>query len=116
VIDKPPPAVALVGGRRVWWTAVRRRSARVLVVMVPIVIASAWALTRISAHDWLKYLLAPPFTITYVVCMASLAGLVFGRPLRELDTAWNQMAGWRRGLPGLVSVRSRSCCSPVLAA
>jgi len=99
---KPPPAVVLVDGRRVWWTAVRRRSAIVIAVMVPVVIASAWALTRIGAHMWVKYLLAAPFAIAYIACIASIAGFVLGRPLGELDAAWNEMAGWRRGVLGLV--------------
>ncbi|HEV7555772.1 MAG TPA: hypothetical protein VGO00_09975 [Kofleriaceae bacterium] len=101
-IEAPPRAVVLVDGKRVWWTAVRKRSLVWFAIMAPISAASGWWLTRMPVVSRFKWLLAAPCAIAYVGSMIAVAGFVLGHPLRELDDAWNKMAGWRRGVLGLV--------------
>lgn len=103
MVSAPPPAVALVGGRRVWWTTIRRRSLIGLGIFAPLVLLAAWELSRVG-FGWLRWAFAPLFVFAYIMSTVCLVMLVLGRSPGEIDNGWHDMVGWKRLVASLVLV------------
>lgn len=85
---------------------------RGLIMLVGCVVAAAaWAgvLALLKQHEVVENprvfrLLGFPLAGAAIVALVGLAKLVLGRSLREIGRGWDELAGWQRGMVGLLVV------------
>lgn len=73
--------------------------------------AAAWAVVLmllkrydVVANPRIYKLLGFPLAGTAIVALVGLAKVVLGRSLGEIGRGWDELAGWQRGLVGLLVV------------
>ena len=93
--EEAPTAVALPGGRRVWWTSVRGWASVAVIVTTLLVVGAVESMN--AATGLIKALTVPLFAIAYVSWIGALVTFVRGLTIDELATKWESLTSWRRG-------------------
>lgn len=107
--EQPPRAVASYPDQPRRMNPHRKRGLVLLLTCAPA--ATGWALVLglLGDHHVIESplvfkLLGFPLAIAIIVALLGLAQLVFGRTFGELARAWDEMAGWQRGVVGTIIV------------
>ncbi len=107
--SRPPKAIVRVPPGRV-----RRRAVKIIAVGA--IIAVAWtAVVLVFFADWGRTLWGPGLGAPAVPLLVGLVELVSGRSFAELAQSWDDLAGWQRGILGLVIV-ARAVLAVMVAA
>ncbi|MCW5806565.1 MAG: AbgT family transporter [Deltaproteobacteria bacterium] len=109
-MDRPPPrAVARYPDRPKRLNPQRKHGLWLVAISAAVLLANGLVLMLVKEHGLVSDpktlgILGMPFAVAAVAALVGLAKIVVGRTFGELARAWDDLAGWQRGIVGLLVV------------